>query len=391
MRHRLIRNDADPKFLADKAGLLISRFKCRLSDRAKAPRSWWYPKIAILNGDEPTLKRQHDECSKIIQRVWLVIAGFSFFCLITLSAQDASLLGGGAEIKLALLGVTVSYNLFLLLGPIVLLGLAAYLHIFVGQLRKLEKYPLDHQFPYLFNLSGRMPRLMTSFVFYWLVPIVLFFFAWKATPNDGRYQTTTLFALLGTVWLTWLQIRRSAEGQQRLRKTLPFWLIITLCSLNILAIPTVGHRIFTRHLDLYKAQLAGKNLREVRLEGANLEQSDLSQANLEEAMLRGVNLKKANLEGANLKGADLSMSVLFEANLQEANLSLANLHGANLTKTNVEGANLERTIFQNTILDALTGLKSEQIARACLYYQEDLPHELGEVKRDEFNCPRTWD
>ena len=207
----------------------------RIAIRERWPRRWWWPDYARKEYVVDSALRQHDEASLTIRRVMLVIVAYAAFCLFTLSAPDAELVKD--QIKLPLLDVPVDLADFLVVGPLLLIGLAVYLHIFVGQWRAGPWLPASERLPFLFNMEGVIPRLLAGFLLYWLTPLVLFAFVYKAGPHlpDADRAFLTLLALLITAVLIGAQIRRTpAAGRRRLGyRTL--WLLFPLSLLLIVS------------------------------------------------------------------------------------------------------------------------------------------------------------
>jgi hypothetical protein len=104
----------------------------RLADREKWPRQWWWPVPEELNLSDETWRKQHDEISKAINKLLLVLIGFCFFCGLALGAPDRSLLASDARIKLPFADTEISFVSFLFVAPLVLTALSFYLHIFAG-------------------------------------------------------------------------------------------------------------------------------------------------------------------------------------------------------------------------------------------------------------------
>jgi hypothetical protein len=101
------------------------------------------------------------------------------------------------------LNMEVSRANFLLIGPIVLAALTIYQHIYIGYQRTLGIANDRRALPFIFNLPNRSERLITGFLIYWLVPLVLFDFSYRTTwlPVGGVQVIITAMVTTGLVWL----------------------------------------------------------------------------------------------------------------------------------------------------------------------------------------------
>ena len=97
---------------------------------------------------------QHDEPSGTIRRVMLLLVGYSFFCILMLSQPDVALLSSAAEIKVPFANTDISFIAFLITGPLVLAGVTAYLHNFIGQWLAFGGRRVPEALPFLFNMDS---------------------------------------------------------------------------------------------------------------------------------------------------------------------------------------------------------------------------------------------
>ncbi|MGD0074256.1 MAG: pentapeptide repeat-containing protein [Candidatus Binataceae bacterium] len=280
---------------------MLSAAQTRVADRSKWPRKWWWPLPEKINLSDEDWKKQHDEISKALNKLLLILIGFCFFCAVTLGAPDRSLLASDAKIKLPFADTEISFVSFLVIAPLVLAAFSFYLHIFAGYWIVLSRQrpspspasaETPHpELPFVFNLQYRTANWLSKFLFYWLVPLTLGIFAWKALP---RPEAPVLVALTGgfIAVFVFLQIRRRPDRAHKI-STLMLWLAL-VCSIFITILPICF-------------LLEGKSLpsRQLHLRKAVLKQQDLRGLNLVGADLRGADLRGADLEGADLAGADL--------------------------------------------------------------------------------------
>jgi hypothetical protein len=142
-------------------------------------------------------------------------SAFVFFCGLALGKPDASLLASDARVTLPFANADISFVAFLFIAPLVLTALSFYLHIFVGYWINLSRQiPASSSMeqthpvlPFVFNLPYRTADWLSVFLFYWLVPIMLGVFAWKALPRPEAPRLIALTSAFVVVFL-FLQLRR---------------------------------------------------------------------------------------------------------------------------------------------------------------------------------------
>jgi hypothetical protein len=300
-----------------------ARLWARASDPDKPPRRWWFPRSnrrddvlrmseAERQAYQQVVQQAHEKFSETVRLAMLSLLGFALFCLlITFSTPDSSLLVADPTIKMPFADVQVSFQSFLILAPFLLIVITLYLHIFYGYWLDLEtdlqhltlsresSEPSMKRLPTLFSLDHPVPRLLTAFIFYWLMPLVLIVITWKAAARHEWGGPLVRLTGLVTVALVFLQIRRRPASQRQWNR--PLWGVMGLI---------VG--CMAAMMALHIAQLP--QYREIAQMVAFVP-----------GVPRPLNIERADLKGKWLAGADLS----------HAYATLANLRGANLEK--VEG------------------------------------------------------
>jgi uncharacterized protein YjbI with pentapeptide repeats len=304
---------------------------------------WSRPSHIKTIEDPDEWHRQHDEISQTVLHIMGTLIATCLFCLLTLGAPDVSLISTDATIRIPVANTDISYTGFLLFGPIILIGLTFYLHVFLEQLFYLapasDRYPL----PFLFNLPRREARLLSRLILYWMVPAILAVFTWKALPRVEApllviMTSATIAIVIGlqirhfprptgsplpfhariflvTLWLVWA----SALGVLLLQfAQLMRPVLLQTTGTSTLLLPS-------RSLNLYNAQLNNKDLSRLNLSYANLRKANLKESDLEDTTLAYADLRKADLSGANLtavdfRNADLRGAILSDANLRRADL-----------------------------------------------------------------------
>lgn len=212
---------------------IFSRIRARVRDKSKWPRRWWWPLESTQTEDDSDWQDLHDEASKTIRRVMLTIVGYSFFCILTLGTPDKLLVENNNKIKLPFANIEIDFGNFLIVGPIVLIGLLIYMHIFIVYWRGIPPGQVARPLPFIFNMPGRFARLLSGFLFYWLAPLVLLIFVRKAGVLTGLPLLVLMTALVTTA-LVWLEIRyRPADHRGGVRDALLWIVLIGLLAVSV--------------------------------------------------------------------------------------------------------------------------------------------------------------
>jgi len=320
----------------------------RITDRRKAPRDWWYPEPKKDDRHADVVKLLHESHSKAINKTMLSILAVGLYCLLAvISASDKSLIVSSSSIQTPLVGTSISFVAFLRVAPILLVILTVYLHILYGEWLRLENKrmelniplaktgePTIESLPTIFSITDRrLPRFVTTFIFYWFVPLILCIIANKTFALKELILQMFYFASVVTLSLLFLQINRCPKEQWRWRNT-PRWFLCALLVAFMGYFPSHADK-FRRPLNLQREDLHDAWLQGLDFTGADMSNANLKGANLRMAQLSGVSLIGANLQGTNLRGASLKNAQLNEANFQGANFG-----GADLTNADLFSANL---------------------------------------------------
>lgn len=172
------------------------------------------PQILKLSANE--LKQQFEKTSDIINGAVALLIGFCFFSALTLSGPDSNLLGTAPPIQLPLFQVQTSFQLFLFVGPVTLIALSIYVHIYIEhwwnllRVRSQQERDAGHQAspmlhpPLFFNLPTRSASVVSVFVLYGACPLTLLFFLYRSfetaadTFKTARFFWFLYFAYKGT-------------------------------------------------------------------------------------------------------------------------------------------------------------------------------------------------
>ncbi|MEM5517303.1 pentapeptide repeat-containing protein [Henriciella sp. AS95] len=107
--------------------------------------------------------------------------------------------------------------------------------------------------------------------------------------------------------------------------------------------------------NLFQANLAYLDAKNVDVSGSRLRQSDMQLSTFDDWNLSGANLTIANMFGVRFNRSDFSGADLTRANMVGAYVGTSNFAGANLTDVNISGADLS----------IARGLTQHQLDRAC--------------------------
>ena len=333
----------------------------RLSDRTKLPRRLWYPPAPVDIYDAELWQKQFDVVSNTVRRSMFGLLAYAAFCLVALGQPDSELFREAA-VQLPVVNTKVSIAGFMLIGPLVLVVLSAYLHIFIGRWAKMTwgKSMDSLSPPYIFNLPDKSAVLISAFLFYWLTPIVLAAFVYKGQPYTDFDLPILWSSLVVTTMLVLLAIRRCPSARRKWQNPV-LWLAL-LVLFGSITFDRLGS--YDRGLDLSFADLSEKSLRYAKLRAADFSFSDLSGADLTDADLKYADFFSANLSEATLTRADLEYTEFWGANLSEATLTNANLRDARLMQADLTGANLTGADLAGAYLIRAIGLNCEQLTAA---------------------------
>src|SRR5439155_15408791 len=139
---------------------------------------------------------------------------------------------------------------------------AIYLHIFYGYWLDCERerqyinqrlIPPIESIPTLFSFPNAVPRVLTGFVFYLLVPLVLVTITIKAWALPAMGLPLTYVSGVVTFVLVFLQICRCPDNQRKRWILLGYTILILILGLMVQA--TFNPQSFQRPLNLFRAEL----------------------------------------------------------------------------------------------------------------------------------------
>jgi uncharacterized protein YjbI with pentapeptide repeats len=356
--------------------------------------------------DLESMKKRHAELSNNINRILFTLLSFGFFCITTLNQPDKMVIKNGGKINIPFVSMEIDFLSFLIIGPIALLGITAYLILFLQDIRKCDWLPCMEKQAYIFNLDSKPAKLICSIIFFGFTPLVLLMFYLKSrvNPNYSTYAGAVMIltTLSMAVYFFYQQIRKrelaSATATFMLCALLmltftPFFKLNLLIPINISgadlskmnmsgfrlsgaqAEKTIFNESVFYQMELKNLYAPHAEFKNANFVGANLDQSDLGSAHFEKAILSWSSLKESRLTGtvmteAQMIETDLTKALLIKTNLEKANLSRAVFREAYLEHVDFGDAELAGTIFEKaklfgTDLRRTRNLTQEQLNLAC--------------------------
>jgi Pentapeptide repeats (8 copies) len=312
-------------------------------DGIRVLRRWCYPVSYTEIRHKDVVREAHKQYSETLNKAMLTLLGVALFCLLTsIGSPDTSLLAANSTIKVPFADTPIPFLGFIFVASFLLIVLVIYLHIFfwywLGCERERQyinqtlvgtnEAPIE-SIPTLFSFPDAFSRLLTGFIFYWLIPLVLVTITWKAWALPAMGLPLTYVSGVVTFILVFLQIRRRPDNQRKWWDLQSYTILLLI--IGLIVGTTFNPQSFQRPFNLFRAELP-----KAWLAGINMRRASAGFANFD-----GANLQRANLQGANLQGANLQEARLEGANLQDTNLQQARLEGANLQDTKLQQAHLQ--------------------------------------------------
>jgi len=255
-------------------------------------------------------KKRHTELSNNINRTLLTLLSFGFFCALTLNQPDEMVIKNGGKIKIPFVTMDVDFLTFLIIGPIVLLGITAYLILFLQDLQKYDGLPCHEKQPYIFNLDDKPAKLISSVMFFGFTPLILlmFYIKTRVNPSYAAYMATLM--VLSTVTMAVYFFYQHLQKKE----TASAIAIIVVCGLLLLPISPLFNLNSRIPICVSGADLANLNLKDFRLAGARAEKTNFNKSVFYQMELNNLYAPHAEFVNANFVGAKLDQSDLGSAN-----------------------------------------------------------------------------
>jgi len=378
-----------------------------------------------------------EKVSKNASKIFTGLNIIAIYILISILKTDQHFVLNSAEIKLPLVGTSVSIVDFFWISPVLALLTFIYFHSYYRHCCELVA-ELPRTFPDGLLLSKKVYPWLPNIIMQqwqgptkwekeasynirtwswwraWIVKIWLFCFVpgivlmtylkiLGTQMADPTYASAILFILIAIASLLFYSTDKVVlAGEEWNISLLPrnfTRVVVAVCLLvgvgaiwgpegkfslsqpnlkNLnLSVRDTGLGPNFRGASLINADLSNSVLDGGNFNGAEMMGADLSNSHVENAKFQWTNLEGANLQNTNLSGAHFT-----NANLENASFSYATLKGtifsaSNMQGVNFRGANLEGVSFIHSNILGAKGLHPERLCKAEVWAKGLLPGDEG--------------
>jgi hypothetical protein len=183
-----------------------------------------------------------------------VLLSFALLCILFLIQGDQAALVPGTKAKFPIANVEVDFIIFLFFGPVLLLLLMVYLHMFLGAWDQCNRASGHEKLICIFNCCSATARLAFVGIFFVMTPLILCMFLYSTRSIEEMTPVTGLMVIIGLIYLTYQMVR--------LNLGLSWWIKGPIVGLFLGALGVVSAIIWRPvHLyEYYPLQLSGANL-----------------------------------------------------------------------------------------------------------------------------------
>ena len=318
-----------------------------------------------------------------IQRLMYVLLSFALICILFLIQGGEKALMANSKAKFPIANVEVDFIIFIFFGPVLLLLLMVYLHMFLGAWDQCDRASGHEKLICIFNCSSATTRLLFVAIFFVMTPLILTLFLFSARAIPETTLVPGLMMMVGMIYLIYQMARLNLE--------LSWWVKGPVIGVFLCAIGVVSVVIWAE-VPLYRtyplrvsgADLSGANFSQkhfllgARADRANFEGTVFYQADLTGLYAPMSNFKKADMTEANLTGADFGSADFTGAILQYSTLVDAKLANTNFTRAAMKQVDLTSTgdaITTDSAIFYKSDLRDAKLKRSfkwCLFVETNL-------------------
>ena len=135
---------------------------------------------------------------------------YSASCAVIMAQPDVPFVLTSSGVKIPVINVAVNLKAFLVVGPLGLTAITAYLHLFLSKLDGIGELDEYDKQPFIFNFKDKFSRTIRFLIFYATPPIVMLGFI------SFKYVDTPIMVpvvpMADTKWVTSPLVSRQISG-----------------------------------------------------------------------------------------------------------------------------------------------------------------------------------
>jgi len=154
-----------------------------------------------------TNQKLHDELSATIRRSMFALLVYSASCGVIVAQPDVPFVLTASGVRIPVINADVNLNAFLIVGPLGLIVITGYLHLFLAKLDGINGIYEYEKRPFLFNFKDCISQFLSFLVFYATPILMMIAFSWKSSVTTYRifmYFSTSIV----TAGIIWLYLKR---------------------------------------------------------------------------------------------------------------------------------------------------------------------------------------
>jgi uncharacterized protein YjbI with pentapeptide repeats len=345
----------------------------------------------------------------------LHVSACTYAFVALLSVKDADFFSGLGGVKLPVLDIHAQPALFFIVVPLLLMTLAVYLNLYLGQLHRLQRriawiqrqgltaIDPDTLYPWIGilaiqrSLYGAVMRLVFDAVVWWVAPCLVILYWVRLLPFRGLFIATLhgwgppgarVVGFIAIVFLalvsTWSAARKFVDAVFKIGPAISIesyglraLLVLSMsvlvgwqwplqryacrrnqfefCRVNLrqatISTPPSNAVSNAQGAQMAMLKLDGAEIGGAYLDSANLSRSSITDADFFGASLRNAYMAYAYLDRASLPRAHLEGASLHFAHLPDAKLDYAHLENAGLQEAHLERASFVRAHLEGADLE----------------------------------------
>ena len=134
-----------------------------------------------------------NEAALTVRRTLYAILIYAAFCLTVLGLDFSAFNDFEGKIPIPLIdNAKMDWATFMVMGPLILIGLAAYLHLFLGYWLESPNELRKQSLPTLFNIDNPLAEIASLLIFYGVPPLILAHFAIAGVIQSTTFELQSL-------------------------------------------------------------------------------------------------------------------------------------------------------------------------------------------------------